>query len=181
MATVTYKAQPGVHATRGAIPLAGTTHLYTVTRVLWPKDVEAFLRPLLIGRSLHVCSGHSRLGDTRLDNDAATVPDILADAPSWLLAAAPESFDTVLCDPPYNGRMQWNHDLLEGLARVARQRIVFQHWFVPATMRGYYRKAQERFRLTALYGWQPRTYFGRFRMVSIFDRVEKPAPKGDQK
>jgi hypothetical protein len=81
-------------------------------------------------------------------------------------------FDTVLCDPPYNGVFQWNHDLLSELARVAKQRIIFQHWFIPATPQGRYKKAQERFALTQSYVWQPRTYFGRAQIVSVFDAVE---------
>jgi hypothetical protein len=166
--TVTYRNQPGIHKTRGAVPLAGTAHIYTATRVLWPKQVSAFLDGLLLGRTLHVCCGKSLLGDVLVDIheehahlriDAANMRDYIAN----------REFETVLCDPPYNGRFRWNHGLLTELARVASQRIIFQHWFIPARADGKYKKDHS-FQLTMLYVWQPRTYFGRVQVVSVFDR-----------
>jgi len=137
MSTVTYKAQKGIHATRGAVPLAGTAHLYTVDKVLWPDAVEEYLRERLVGTTLHVCPGKSMLGDVRIDlfEDA----DIKADAAR--LPVADNSFDTVLIDPPYNGKFQWNHDMLNELHRVARKRIIFQHWFSPVNKDGKFKKA----------------------------------------
>lgn len=167
MATVTYKHQPGIHKTRGSVPLRGTRHLYTVKKVLWPNEVHAVLDDLCIGKTLHVCCGKSLLGDVRLDNDVSVEPHVVADAAR--LPFDDDVFRTVLCDPPYNGIFQWNHDMLAELARVARRRIIFQHWFIPATADGYYKKAQEKFALAELYCWQPRTYFGRVQMVSVFD------------
>jgi hypothetical protein len=171
MATVSYKHQPAIDATRGNVPLAGTSHLYTVGKVLWPESIEQFLSTLFVGRTLHVCCGKSKLGDVRLDRDIANEPDIVCDAANMRAYVADDAFDTVLCDPPYNGQFQWNHDLLAELARVARRRIIFQHWFIPATPQGLYKKAQERFALSAVYVWQPRTYFGRVQVVSVFDEV----------
>src|SRR5271166_2387538 len=106
MGTVTYKKQPGIHQTRGAVPLAGTKHLYTVKSVLWPEDVTGTISSLLIPRSLHVCCGHSPLGDVRVDFDPEVKPDIVVDAAKLPFDDA--SFETVLCDPPYNGVFQWN-------------------------------------------------------------------------
>jgi hypothetical protein len=163
--TVTYLNQPAIHATRGTVPLAGTSHLYTVNKLLWPEEVESLLSSLLIGRSLHLCCGKSKLGTVRLDlfeEDA----DIRADAAHTGLAD--KSFDSVLCDPPYNGEFQWNHDLLTELGRLACQRIIFQHWFLPCDPDGQYKKANY-FKLSAIYVWQPRTYFGRAQIISIFD------------
>lgn len=165
MATVTYHNQPGIHATRGTIPLAGTSHVYTVKKLLWPKAVEGLLENLLIGRSLHMCCGKSKLGTVRLDLYEPNV-DIQADAAHTPLAS--KSFDTVLCDPPCNGKMQWNHDLLAELARLASQRIIFQHWWIPVNPKGYYKKAH-RFHLSHLYVWPPKTYFGRANQISVFD------------
>jgi hypothetical protein len=170
MSTVTYKHQPGIHATRGAVPLAGTSHLYTVGKVLWPESIEDFLGTLFIGRVLHVCCGLSTLGDVRLDLNQPGA-DIQCDASNMRDHVTDGEFETVLCDPPYNGKFQWNHDLLTELARVASQRIIFQHWFIPATPQGRYKKAQERFALSASYVWQPRTYFGRAQVISVFDRT----------
>ncbi len=85
----------------------------------------------------------------------------------------------MLCDPPYQGGHQWNHDVLSELSRVAAKRIVFQHWFVPATTKGRYRKAQEKFQITDVYVVLPRTYFGRAQLVSVFDLAldVTPAPE----
>jgi hypothetical protein len=167
LSTVTYKNQPAIHKTRGAIPLAGTSHLYTVKKVLWPESIEDFLDSLLVGRSLHICCGKSMLGDVRLDLDPNVNPDIIADAAK--IPFADNSFETVLCDPPYNGKMQWNHDLLSELARVAKLRIIFQHWFIPANKNGLYKKAQEKFQMSQVYVWQGQSYFGRAQIISVFD------------
>lgn len=168
MATVTYKNQPAIERTKGAVPLAGTSHLYTVTKMLWPDAVSHVLWRLLIPRSLHVCAGMSPLGDVRLDKNASHV-DVRADAAR--LPFADDAFASILCDPPYNGEFQWNHDLLEELGRVASQRIIFQHWFIPANPDGRYKKAQEKFALSELYCWQSQTYFGRAQLISVFDRT----------
>jgi len=169
MPSVTYKNQPGIHATHGSVPLAGTRHVYTVKKVLWPEEVSNVIRDLLIPTSLHVCCGRSPLGDLRVDNDPDNEPDLLIDDAAHL-PFDDESFESVLCDPPYNGKMQWNHDLLSELSRVASQRIIFQHWFIPADPDGLWKKWKDRFALSAAYVWQPRTYFGRAQVISVFDR-----------
>ncbi len=167
MPTVTYKHQPAIDRTRGAVPISGTDYPYSVLKILWPEDVERFILTLLVGQSLHVCCGKSRIGTTRLDIDPSHQPDICADAAKIPLPNG--SFDTVLCDPPYNGNMQWNHDLLRELLRVASRRIIFQHWFIPADATGRYKKAKDGWGLSALYAWMPRTYFGRAQLISVFD------------
>jgi hypothetical protein len=166
MATVTYKNQPAIEKTKGAVPLAGTSHVYTVTKVLWPEAVEEFISTLLLPRSLHVCCGKSKLGDVRFDSDPANEPDVLGDASK--MPFEDESFESVLCDPPYNGKFQWNHDLLKELSRIASKRIIFQHWFMPADHEGQWKK-WHKFKLSAAYIWQPRTYFGRMQVISVFD------------
>lgn len=171
MSTVTYKNQPAIHATRGAVPLAGTSHLYTVKKVLWPDSIQEFLPSLFIGKVLHVCCGASRLGDVRLDRDPGHYPDIICDAANMREVVPDNSFDTVLCDPPYNGRMQWSHNVLSELARVASQKIIFQHWFIPANKYGRYKKAHEKFFLSAAFVWQGQAYFGRAQIISVFDRL----------
>jgi hypothetical protein len=170
VATVTYKNQPGIEKTKGTVPLAGTKHLYTVKKVLWPEEVSVVIKDLLISKSLHVCSGLSPLGDIRCDLDPANKPDVICDASK--LPFGDESFESVLCDPPYNGKFQWNHDLLQELSRVAKRRIIFQHWFIPADPHGQWKK-WHKFRLSEAYIWQPRTYFGRVQVVSVFDAVSE--------
>lgn len=170
MGTVTYKNQPGVaSALKRGIPLAGTSHIYTVQKVLWPEAVEATLGDLLVGKSLHICCGESKLGSVRLDRYAPNV-DVVADASQ--LPFPDEAFDSVLCDPPYNGKLQWNHDVLIEMARVAKSRIVFQHWFMPIAPDGSFKKARSEWKLSAVYVWQPRTYFGRVQVVSVLDRID---------
>ena len=168
MPTVTYKHQLGIHATRGSVPLAGTEHLYKVTKILWPDAVSTIIQSKLIEPSLHVCCGLSPLGSTRLDKFAPS--DVKADAAS--LPFKDRSFASVLCDPPYNGKMQWNHDMLSELSRVAEVRIIFQLWFIPANKFGYWKKCHQ-FQLSEVYVWQPRTYFGRAQLITIFDKTRK--------
>jgi hypothetical protein len=134
MSTVTYKNQPAIECTKGRVPLAETSHLYRVRRILWPQAVQSVLRELLIPTSLHVCWGHSLLGDIRVDADELVSPHVVCDAAR--LPFVDQSFNYVLCDPPYNGRFQWNHDMLSELSRVARRRIIFRHWFIPADQHG---------------------------------------------
>ncbi len=169
MPTVSYHHQPAIHKTGAHVSLAGDSHVYTVSKVLWPHALEKFLTTLLISPCLHVCCGKSRLGDVRLDLYEPDV-DITCDVQDMHGCVKDQEYACVLCDPPYNGKFQWNHNLLKELARVASKRIIFQHWFIPATPHGRYKKAQDAFALTATYVWQPHTYFGRAQIISVFDR-----------
>lgn len=171
MGSVTYKNQPAINKTKGKVPLAGTSHLYTVKKRLWNDAIEDVLKGLFVGKTLHLCSGYSQLGDIRIDIDPRVNPDLILDIENMKGKVGDKTFDTVLCDPPYNGKMQWNHNLLSEIARIAKQRIIFQHWFIPATPNGLYKKAQEHFALSDLYVWQPKTYFGRVQVISVFDSI----------
>lgn len=168
MATVTYKNQPGIDATGGSVPLQGTRHPYTVTDILWPLDVQNWIYARLTGRTLHICCGKSLLGDCRVDR-YETDANVRADAAA--LPFAEKSWDTVLIDPPYNGEFQWNHDMLSELARVAKQRIIFQHWFMPIDNNSRFKKSHA-FELSEVAIWQPQTYFGRVQVISVLDRVQ---------
>lgn len=168
MATVTYKNQPGIQASHGNIPIEGTKHPYRVNDVLWTADLEAWLYKRFIGRVLHVCCGKSQIGNCRVDWSDSSA-DVHADAARLPFAA--QSWDTVLADPPYNGVFQWNHDMLAELARVSRQRIIFQHWFLPVDSNSQFKKSH-RFWLTEVAVWQPKTYFGRVQVISVMDCVQ---------
>jgi len=175
MASATYYNQPAIHKTRGTIPLAGTTHVFTVNKRVWPEKVEQFLTTLFVGTTLHVCCGKSLIGDVRLDLHEESA-DIRCDAADMSAHVEDQSFDTVVCDPPYNGNLQWNHNLLKELTRVTRQRIIFQHWFIPATVQGLYKKAQDTFALADVFVVQPHSYFGRAQIISVFDRRPSSLP-----
>jgi hypothetical protein len=168
MSTVTYKNQPAIQAKHGNVPEQGYSCPYVVKSLLWPADVHTWIYRQLIGFSLHVCCGKSKIGHIRVDLHESGV-DVRADAAK--LPFKSQSFDTVLIDPPYNGVFQWNHDMLAELSRVARQRIIFQHWFIPADRDGRYKKCH-RFQLSNLAVWQGQTYFGRVQVISIFDSVQ---------
>ena len=171
MGTVTYKNQPGTASSlKKGTPLAGTSHVYSVTKVLWPEAVEALLSDLLVGRSLHLCCGKSQLGDVRFDIDPTHNPDVVGDAAKTNFLD--EEFDTVLCDPPYNGKLQWNHDVLNEMTRLAKTRVIFQHWFMPVRPDGKYKKWSDRWELEDVYVWQPRTYFGRVQVISVLGRCD---------
>lgn len=165
MSTVTYHGQPAIHKTRGAVPEAGTAIPYTVSKILWPGVVTAWLQERLLGTSLHVCCGLSELGDVRLD---LSQPGAHVRADAARLPFADQSFTTVLCDPPYNGVFRWQHDMLSELARVARRRVIFQHWFLPTDRRGRFKKAN-RFTQTEVALWPPQTYFGRVQVITVMD------------
>lgn len=64
----------------------------------WPSDVEAFIRTRAQGFTLHVCNGNSSLGDLRIDRFSQHT-DIIADMHH--LPIKEESFDSVICDPPW--------------------------------------------------------------------------------
>jgi hypothetical protein len=171
VATVTFHNQPGTQAVlKKGIPLAGTSHVYTVTKILWPEAVENFIATQLVGDSLHICCGVSQLGDIRLDLDVRHKPTVIADAAK--LPFKDGSFTTVLCDPPYSGKLQWNHDLLNEMVRVATNRVIFQHWFMPIRPDGRFKKWADAWELESVYVWQPRTYFGRVQVISILRKTE---------
>lgn len=138
MSSVTYKNQPAIDTSGGTVPLAGTEHVYTVNKVLWPQAVEHYLGERLIGTTLHVCCGKSRLGDIRLDLHESDI-DIRADAA--YLPFVDQSFDTVLIDPPYNGIFSWQHTMLNELHRIAKKRIIHQHWYSPVDKYGRFKKS----------------------------------------
>jgi len=168
MSSVTYRHQPGIDATNGKVPISGTEYPYRVTKLLWPRQVEAYLETIFLGRTLHLCCGKSRLGDIRLDIDPLHSPSVLGDITR--LPFASRSIETVLIDPPYNGRFQFNHDYLAEIARIGARRLIHQHWYLPANRKGTYRKSNAwklNLDLTAI--WNPASYFGRVQVISVFD------------
>lgn len=199
MANVTYHNQPGINATSGTIQVAGNNHPYTVKKILWPTDIEAWISERIIGTSLHLFCGKSKLGLVRVDNDPSNSPDTLLDIfdkEKMQAVFKDRQYDTVIADPPYNSRFQLMHDMLNELHRIAGKRIIFQHHFSPLNAKGQFKKAHV-FTLSEsamvptmpgaenilvredpssdsyvgnVFYWQPRTYFGRVNVITVMDR-----------
>jgi len=84
------------------------------------SDVESWLRQMSIGRTLNVCCGKSLVGDVRVDVDPESSRTEYGDL--FHLKFPPQSFDTVICDPPfsYYNRFKW----ILPLAHIARKRLL---------------------------------------------------------
>ena len=82
----------------------------------FPRDVEGFLRRLLIPPSLHIACGSSRIGDVRLDLFMRA--DVKGDM--FHLPFRDESFASVLIDPPWHLPYHVRPQLARELARVLR-------------------------------------------------------------
>src|SRR6267143_3784866 len=94
----------------------------------WPAQVEELIGKQIEGFSLHVCCGDSRLGDVRLDLEKQA--DIRGDM--FHLPFKRETFDTVLCDPPWHLPYHVRHKLLYELRDVLKPggRLIFNCiWF----------------------------------------------------
>ena len=89
----------------------------------WDKDTEDWLRHQKKGSTLNICCGMSRVGDIRADLDRTIDPDIVCDVHYPPFRA--NSFDTVICDPPFSiyNRFRWLH----GLARLVRYRLILSN------------------------------------------------------
>lgn len=97
----------------------------------WPVEIENKIRSLCEGFTLHVCSGDSTIGDVRLD---LTKPaDIKGDM--FHLPFRPESFDTVLCDPPWHLPYHLRGKLLRQLRDCLKAggRLIFNCFWFPKT------------------------------------------------
>ena len=79
-----------------------------------------FLAREMIDQTLNVCCGTDRTGHVRLDVDRKMGPDVVADVRA--LPFKPRSFDTVICDPPFNmfGALKW----ITELRRCARRKVI---------------------------------------------------------
>ncbi len=107
----------------------------------WPRDIERKIAELIEGTSLHVCSGASSLGDLRIDlgkveNGKRTFsnsvpPDVVASM--FNLPIRPASFDTVICDPPWELPYHKRHKLLYELRDTLKPggRLIFNCFWFP--------------------------------------------------
>lgn len=65
--------------------------------MVWEQEIEELIKSKIVGKSLNVCCGESKIGDVRVDIDPAMKPDIVADMNE--LPFEENSFDTVISDP----------------------------------------------------------------------------------
>lgn len=95
-------------------------------RWIWDGEETAFYESKLVGLTLHVCSGASKLGDVRTDLHEPS--DLVADYRH--LPIRSKCFETVICDPPWAKRERLDKGIsnwLYELRRVARNRIIIIH------------------------------------------------------
>ena len=95
-------------------------------RWVHPHKVERWLRRSCIGRTLNVCCGMSLVGDVRIDTDWRSNRTEAGDL--FSLTFENQSFDTVICDPPfsYYNRFSW----IAKIRDIARKRVLISS---PAT------------------------------------------------
>jgi hypothetical protein len=97
----------------------------------WPYEIEKKIKELCEGTVLHVCSGESELGDVRIDlSKKATVK-----ASMFYLPVRPGSFDTVLCDPPWELPYHLRGKVLRQLRDAIKPggRLIFNCFWFPRT------------------------------------------------
>lgn len=85
-----------------------------------PRSVDKWLKKISIEPTLNVCSGKSDVGDVKIDVMRELKPTIVADMHN--LPFADKTFNTVICDPPfdYYGSLKWLHEL----RRLAFRRVI---------------------------------------------------------
>jgi len=99
----------------------------------WPYEVEAKIKELIEGYTLHVCCGESTLGDVRINYPAKLGGNIIGDM--FNLPIKPGSFDTVLCDPPWELPYHLRGRLLRQLRDSLKPngRMIFNCFWFPKT------------------------------------------------
>jgi len=133
---------------------------------LWPKEIEGQIEKMIIPMALHVCSGTSRLGELTIDLYEESA-DLKWDVLHLRDLYSPDAYETVLCDPPHDMKAEWYTKLFSELGRVARDRIIFQHWFIPSNQDGSF-KGDKDFKLTHVLTWHPKPETAV--TISVFDK-----------
>ena len=97
----------------------------------WPKEIEDFIASKIKGKSLHVCCGQSTIGDIKVDLYIERADVTKADM--FHLPYKNSSFDTVICDPPWELPYHLRHKLLWELCRVLKKggRLLFNAFWWP--------------------------------------------------
>jgi len=103
----------------------------------WTKREEKIVHSYCRGSILHLCSGKSKMGDIRMDlyQHATIKADVLH------LPFKSHSFDTIVCDPPWN--MGFIARFWRELKRVAKRRIIVISWAMMNETRVWRLKAEK--------------------------------------
>lgn len=92
------------------------------------EAVENKIKSLCIGKTLNFPCGRSSFGDIRADVDDRVSPDNVADLLNFDNVFKPQSFDTVVCDPPFSfytdNNIGWKW--IYKVAALARKRIIYK-------------------------------------------------------
>jgi Double zinc ribbon/Methyltransferase domain len=98
---------------------------------VWNGSVADFVRRRIRGRSLNVCAGLSELGDVKVDLDPKDRKAIRGDVSN--LPFPDNSFDTVICDPPWRIGYHQRWKPFFELVRVCKVggRIIHNAYWLP--------------------------------------------------
>jgi len=130
----------------------------------FPAEVEELLRAETAGLSvLHLFGGQAGWG-VRLDSDPATRPQVVGNA--FFPPFKCESFDVVLCDPPYKSSNGLYAYCLVPAACLARRRV---WWFSTDALAAWYHGL----RLLRWWAVMPSSH-GPLRYLAEFDRTRHP-------
>ena len=93
---------------------------------MWSEKEERIYAKLCIGKTLHLFSGRSLLGDVRVDIDSPVATHKI-DLSQGKLPFKDLEFDTVIADPPWAGPQNWPkwENLMREIVRVCRKRVIF--------------------------------------------------------
>ena len=131
-----------------------------VLQVNWihTSTVEEWLRLMVIGSSLNMCCGMSKVGDVRIDRRTETNRTRGGDL--FKLDFPPMSFDTVICDPPFEFYNKF--DWILRLSDIARKRLLISPDRTTIKLKGW---------LPMLYAFTDKMYL---RLYYCFDRSQMP-------
>jgi len=87
----------------------------------WPPQIEKWVSKKCVGSVLNVCCGYSEIG-FRVDLVKRVKPDLIADV--YHLPFAENTFDTVLCDPPFSYYQRGKKWFWLAMKDIARKRLI---------------------------------------------------------
>jgi hypothetical protein len=149
-------SSPTLHQRAGREAVRMKKSITHVLQVNWihTSTVEEWLQDMKIGRTLNMCCGMSKVGDVRIDRRPET--NRTGGGDLFKLDYPPMSFDTVICDPPFEFYNKF--DWILRLSDIARKRFLLSPDRTTVKLRGWE---------TSLYAFTDRMYL---RLYYCFDR-----------